>query len=55
MSSVLDNSRDPNSNVCSGATLSRIQSAVTSAEDDMRQLNDLNARTQKLEKQLLKK
>jgi chromosome segregation ATPase len=55
MSSVLDTSRDPNSNVCSGATLSRIQNAVSSAEDDLQQLNDLNARAQKLEKQLEKK
>jgi chromosome segregation ATPase len=55
MSSIMDTSRDPSSSACSGANLSRIQSAVTSAEDDMRQLNDLSARSQKLEKQLLKK
>jgi len=55
MGGMLDTSRDPNSGACSGAALSRIQSAVNSAEDDMRQLNELNARSQKLEKQLLKK
>jgi LysM repeat protein len=55
MSSVLDTSRDPNSNVGSGATLSRIQNAVNLTEDDLQQLNDLNARAQKLEKQLQKK
>jgi chromosome segregation ATPase len=55
MSGMLDTNRDPNSGACSGAVLSRIQSAVNSAEDDMRQLNELNARSQKLEKQLLKK
>jgi chromosome segregation ATPase len=55
MSSVLDTSRDPNSNVCSGATLTRIQNAVNLTEDDLQQLNDLNARAQKLEKQLQKK
>jgi chromosome segregation ATPase len=55
MSSMLDTSHDPSSGACNGATLSRIQSAVTSAEDDLRQLNDLSARTQKLEKQLQKK
>lgn len=55
MSSMLDTSRDPGSGACSGAALSRIQNAVTSADDDMRQLSELNARAQKLEKQLLKK
>ncbi len=55
MSSMLDTSHDPGSEACSGAALSRIQNAVTSAEDDMRQLSELNARSQKLEKQLMKK
>jgi chromosome segregation ATPase len=55
MSSMLDTSHDPSSGACSGAVLSRIQNAVNSAEDDLRQLNELNARSQKLEKQLLKK
>jgi len=55
MSSMLDTSHDPSSGACSGAVLSRIQSAVNSAEDDLRQLNELNARSQKLEKQLLTK
>ncbi len=54
MSSMLDTSRDAGSGPCSGAALSRIQNAVTSAEDDMRQLSELNARAQKLEKQLKK-
>jgi chromosome segregation ATPase len=55
MSGMLDTNRDSNSGACSGAALSRIQSAVNSAEDDLRQLSEVNARTQKLEKQLLKK
>ena len=55
MSSIMDTSHDPSSSACSSAALSRIQSAVTSAEDDLRQLNEVSARTQKLEKQLLKK
>jgi DNA repair exonuclease SbcCD ATPase subunit len=54
MSSMLDTSRDQTSSACSGAVLSRIQNAVTSADDDMRQLTELNARAQKLEKQLQK-
>jgi DNA repair exonuclease SbcCD ATPase subunit len=53
MSSMLDH--EPSSGACSGAVLSRIQNAVNLAEDDLRQLNELNARSQKLEKQLLKK
>jgi predicted nucleic acid-binding Zn-ribbon protein len=55
MSSMLDTSRDQNSNVCSGEVLSRIQNAVALADDDMRQLNELDARAQKLEKQIQKK
>ena len=55
MSSIMDTSHDAGSSACGGAALSRIQSAVTSAEDDMRQMNELNARSQKLEKQLSKK
>ena len=55
MSTMLDTSHDPSSNACSGAVLSRIQNAVTATEDDLRQLNELNARSQKLEKQLAQK
>jgi hypothetical protein len=55
MTGIMDTSHDPSSSACSGAALSRIQSAVTSAEDDMRQLSDLSARSQKLQKQLQKK
>jgi chromosome segregation ATPase len=55
MSGMLDTNRDANSGACSGAVLSRIQNAVTGAEDDLHQLGELNARTQKLEKQLAKK
>ena len=54
MSSILDSSHDPGSSACSGAALSRIQNAVSSAEDDMRQINEINERMQKLEKQLRK-
>ena len=52
MSSMLDTSHDQSSSACSGAVLSRIQNAVTSAEDDMRQVSELDAHSQKLEKQL---
>ncbi len=55
MSSMLDTSHDPSSNACSGAVLSRIQNAVNSTEDDLRQINELNARSQKLQKQLAQK
>ena len=55
MGAVIDTSRDSGSDVCNGAALSRIQSAVSSAEDDLRQVGELDARSQKLEKQLLKK
>ena len=55
MGGMLDTSHDPNSGACGGANLSRIQNAVNSAEDDLRQVNELNARAQKLEKQLAQK
>lgn len=59
MGSMLDTSHDPNhdanAGACGGAALSRIQNAVNSAEDDLRQINELNDRTQKLLKQLPKK
>ena len=55
MGAVIDTTRDSGSDVCNGAALSRIQSAVSSAEDDLRQVGELDARSQKLEKQLLKK
>jgi hypothetical protein len=55
MSSVLDTSHAPNSNACGGAVLGRIQNVISLADDDMRQLNELDARAQKLEKQIQKK
>jgi DNA repair exonuclease SbcCD ATPase subunit len=55
MGSMMDTSHDPGTSGCSSAALSRIQGAITSAEDDLRQINDLDERSQKLEKQLMKK
>jgi len=50
-----DGNRDASAGACGGAALSRIQTAVSSAEDDLRQINELNDRTRKLAKQLPKK
>jgi DNA repair exonuclease SbcCD ATPase subunit len=55
MSGMLDSSRDPNSSSFSGAALTRIQDAVSLADDDLRQLNELNAQARQLEKKLVKK
>jgi chromosome segregation ATPase len=55
MGGILDTSHDSNSGACGGAALSRIQNAVNSAEDDLRQVSELNARAEKLEKQLAQK
>jgi chromosome segregation ATPase len=55
MSGMLDSGRDPNSNVFSGATLTRIQNAISLADDDLRQLSELNAQARELEKKLVKK
>ena len=55
MSGMLDSSRDPNSGAFSGPALTRIQDAVSFADDDFRQLNELNAQARELEKKLAKK
>jgi chromosome segregation ATPase len=55
MSGMLDTSRDQNSSAFSGAALTRIQNAISAADDDLRQLNDLNAQAHQLEKKLMQK
>lgn len=55
MSGMLDSSHDPNSGAFSGAALTRIQDAVSLADEDLRQLNELNAQARQLEKKLEKK
>ena len=49
---VLDSARDQNSSVISNAALARIESTISLAEDDMRQLSDLNGRAALTEKRL---
>lgn len=55
MTGMLDSSRDQNSSAFSGAALTRIQDAVSLADDDLQQLNELNAQVRQLEKKLPKK
>ena len=56
MSGMLGSSRDANSSSpFSDAALTSIQNAVSSADDDLRQLGELNAQALQLEKKLLKK
>jgi len=55
MSGMLDSSRDPKSSPLSDAVLTRIQNDVSLADDDLRQLSELNAQASKLEKKLAKK
>ncbi len=55
MSGMLDSTREQGSNPCGGAALTRIQNAVSLADDDLRQLNDLNAQARQLEEKLVKK
>ncbi len=55
MSGMLDSSRDQTSSAFSGAALTRIQNAISQADEDLRQLNDLNAQARQLEKKLMKK
>ncbi len=54
MSGVLAASRDQNSSALSESGLTRIQSAISQADDDLRQLNELNARALQVEKKLAK-
>jgi chromosome segregation ATPase len=55
MSGMLDSSHEPNSSAFSDAALTRIQNAVSAADDDLRQLTELNAQARQLEKKLVKK
>jgi chromosome segregation ATPase len=56
MSGMLGSSRDSNStSPFTDAALTRIRDAVSSANDDLRQLNELNAQARQLEKRLAKK
>jgi chromosome segregation ATPase len=52
MSGVIGSSHDQNANAMSGPALTRIQSAVSMAEDDLHQINELSAQTQQIEKKL---
>ncbi len=54
MSGVLASSHDQNSSALSESGLTRIQGAISQADDDLRQLNDLNARALQVEKKLAK-
>ncbi|MGC9998334.1 MAG: hypothetical protein ABSE79_23700 [Terriglobia bacterium] len=56
MSGMLGSNRDSNTgSPLTDAALTRIQSAVSSADDDLRQLNELSAQARQLEKKLAKK
>jgi chromosome segregation ATPase len=55
MSGMLDSSREPKSSAFNDAALTRIQNAVSLADDDLRQLTELNAQARQLEKKLVKK
>lgn len=52
MGGMLDANRGPGASAMSESALTRIQSTVSQAEDDFRQLNEINARIQQLEKKL---
>ncbi len=56
LSGMLDPSRDPSATTpISGAALIRIQNEISLADDDLRQLSELNAQGRQLEKKLVKK
>jgi chromosome segregation ATPase len=55
MSGMLDSSHEPNSSALSSAALTRIQNAISLADDDLRELSELNAQTRQVEKKLATK
>jgi len=55
MSGMLDASREQPAAACSSEALAHIQNVVSQADDDLRQLNDLNAQARQIEKKLAKK
>jgi chromosome segregation ATPase len=54
MTGELDSSRGPGSSAFSGVALSRIQNAISLAEDDLRRLNELNAQAHQIASRLAK-
>jgi chromosome segregation ATPase len=54
MAGMLDSSRDQNSSAFSDAALTSIQNAISLAEDDLRQMDELNAQARKIENKLSK-
>jgi len=52
MGSVLDSSRDQSAGPVSNAALARIESTISLAEDDMRQLSDVNGRALEAERKI---
>jgi chromosome segregation ATPase len=54
MTGVLDSSHGSDSASFSGVALSRIQNAISLAEDDLRRLNEMNAQAHQIENKLAK-
>jgi DNA repair exonuclease SbcCD ATPase subunit len=54
MTGVLDSSHGTDSDSFNGVALSRIQNAISLAEDDLRRLNEMNAQVHQLENKLAK-
>jgi hypothetical protein len=55
MSGILDSSGDQNPSAFSDEALTRVQIAGSLADDDLFQLNELNAQARQFEKNLVKK
>lgn len=54
MSGMIDSSREPGSSGLNGPALTRIESAISMAEDDLRQLNEANAEAEQIQRKLAK-
>ncbi len=55
ISGMMDASHEQTASACSTEALIRMQNVVAQADDDLRQLNDLNAQARQIEKKLAKK
>ncbi len=55
LNALLDSTRDQNASVAANSALTRIQNTISTTEDDLRQLSDLTAQVEQLERKLEKR
>lgn len=55
LNALLDSTRDQSTNAAASSALTRIQNTISTTEDDLRQLSDLTAQVEQLERKLEKR